>query len=184
MPVAASPGSAHPDEQIASLRGAAPRPIDGKKLRDIVVGICAVALIALSVTFFATGFSHNSAVTDLQQHGVRVKVKVLTCAGQLGGSGSNNAGYSCQGTFVLLGKRYQSTLPDNAAHAPGTTVVDVTPSDDPGHLTTLQVWKSQHTSASLFIIGAILGVAGLVIAGLLIASITRRRRQPRTTAAG
>jgi hypothetical protein len=176
MPAAGPPGQAHSDEQIASLRGPEPRPIDRQTLRDIMVGFCAVVLIALSVTFFVTGANHNSTVNDLRQHGVRVQVKVTSCTGELGGSGSNNAGYTCRGSFTLLGKHYQSTLPDNTARKVGSTVVYVTPSDDPGHLTTVTAWQTDSPSAEVFIVPIVLGLVGLVIAVLLVRSILGRRR--------
>jgi hypothetical protein len=160
------------------------RPANVRRLGEVVVAIVAVALLALSATFFATGAQHNATLSDIEHHGVRVTVTVTSCTGLLGGSGSNGAGYTCKGSFTLDHERYESALPDNAAHGAGDKVVDVTPADNPGHLSTLSAWRTDRPSARVYIPPIVLGVAGLLAAALLVRSVVRRRRSAPAAGAG
>ena len=78
--------------------------------------------------------------------GFRSRSRLPRCLGVLGGSGSNAAGYSCRGTFVLDGQRYSDTIPGDTLLAPGTTVRLVTVESDPGLIATIQQVESDHTS--------------------------------------
>jgi hypothetical protein len=164
------------ERHVASLQGAEPPPVDGRRSGNVIAGIVAGALLALSITFFVTGAQHNATISDVEAHGVRVAVTVTACTGQLGGSGSNAAGYSCRGGFTVDGKRYTATLADNVAHGAGSRVVEVTSSQDPGHLVTVSAWRTDRASWRVFILPAVLALAGLMVTAALVGSIRRRRR--------
>ena len=87
------------------------------------------ALAVLAVAFTVAGVHHNSQIDRLRTQGVVVSVTVTGCQGQLGGSGSNVAGYSCRGTFTLDGRSHTVTVDagtlENVAYtatAPGSTL--------------------------------------------------------------
>jgi len=89
---------------VTTLRGAAV-DVDARRVARVLVGACLLALAALSATFFVVGASKNAQITDLREHGVPVEVTVTRCLGLLGGSGSNDAGYACRGSFTIGGHR-------------------------------------------------------------------------------
>ena len=167
------------DEQIASLRGAAARPVDPRRLRNVAAGICATVLLALAVTFFVTGAQHNATVSDLERHGVRVVVTVTACTGQLGGSGSNAAGYSCQGAFTLGGRRYVETIPGNAKHNQGSTLRAVAVPGDPKLVSPVTTVRSEHATWHVFILPGVLYAVALASVALM---VVRSRRRVRTRA--
>jgi hypothetical protein len=149
--------------------------VDARLVGRVTIGLVLVALATLAVVFFVAGVHHNSQITSLRTQGVRVTVTVTACQGQLGGSGSNVAGYTCRGTFTLDGRRHTEILAGNALHAPGSTEEAVTVAGDPALLSPVATVAAEHASATVFILPAVLLVVFVALAGAL---VLRHRRRP------
>jgi hypothetical protein len=158
--------------RVGTLRGAGVE-VDARRVGRVVVIASLVALAVLVVVLFAAGADKNAQITRLRQHGVRVEVTVSGCLGLLGGSGSNAAGYACNGTFTLDGHRYSDAIPGNTLYRPGTTVRAVTDPSDPGLLSTAAVVANEHPSSTVFILPACL----LLVLALLVGAVLRRWRR-------
>ena len=105
-----------------------------------------------------------------------MRVTITSCQGLLGGSGSNGAGYACRGTYVLGGHRYNEQLPGTALHAPGTVIRAVAVPGDPALVSPVSVIDAEHSSATVFILPAVLLV--LLVALLAVVLLRRRRAKP------
>lgn len=173
-PPSGGPGTkAKYDEPVSTLRGAGV-DIDGRVVGRVIVVLCLVALAAGVVGFTIAGIQKNHHITELHNDGVRVNVKSTGCIGLLGGSGSNAAGYACRGTFTFNGHRYDVKLPGNDLHSPGTIVPVIALPSDPSLLSPVSELSTQHSSARVFLLPAILLVILLVALALLVWQ--RRRR--------
>jgi hypothetical protein len=102
----------------------------GRVLRAVVLLVLAVSAIA----FTAADVHHDQIVSGLRTDGVSVTVTVTSCLGELGGSGSNAAGYRCFGTYSVDGRSYHGTLPGSSLLGPGTQIRLLTLPGDPSLL--------------------------------------------------
>jgi hypothetical protein len=169
---APQPGSA-PDAEarVAPLRGATVQ-IDRRRLTQVLVGIVVATLAVLVVVLTVVGINKNHQIDQLHNQGIAVNVTITTCQGLLGGSGSNGAGYACRGTYGLDGRRYNEQLPGTALHAPGTVIRAIAVPGDPALVSPVSVVKAQHSSATVFILPAVLLV--LLVAVLIVVLLRRR----------
>jgi hypothetical protein len=151
--------------------------VDARRAARGLMGAGVVLLAAVTITLFAAGVHKNAQITSLRQNGVLIEVTVTKCLGALGGSGSNAAGYSCRGTFILNGKRYTHTIPGDTLLAPGTAVGLVTVKSDPGLIATTNQVESDHTSWRVFTLPIVLLV---VLAAFIVAILVRSRRKSQT----
>ena len=149
--------------------------VDVRLAGRLAVTLGLVALAVSSALLFLAGVDKNAQIASLRQHGVAVGVTVSTCRGLLGGSGSNGAGYSCHGTFVLDERRYRVTIPGDTLLAPGTRVELVAAANDPGLVATIHRVDTAHASWRVFVFPTVL-LAGLA-ASLAVLAIRRRRGQ-------
>jgi hypothetical protein len=178
---ASRPGSASDaDERVAPLRGAAVQ-IDGRRLARVLVGIAVATLAVLVVVFTVVGLDKNHQIDQLHNQGVAVNVTVTSCQGLLGGSGSNGAGYACRGTYGLGGHRYNEQLPGTALHAPGTVIRAVAVPGDPALVSPVSVVDAEHSSATVYILPAVLLVLLVAVVAVV---LLRRRRKPDSGAGG
>jgi hypothetical protein len=138
-------------------------------------------LAVLVVVFLVVGLHKNDQINSLKQHGVRVVATVSTCTGLLGGSGSNAAGYSCTGTFTVDGHSYTEVIPGTPLRAPGSTVTVVADPTKPGLFTTVAELNSEHASANVLVVPAILLVVLLLLVGVV---VIRRRSKRHEAEAG
>ena len=162
-------------ESVSTLRGASVA-VDHRRVGRVVVVALLAGLVVASGALYAAGAHKNAQVASLRDHGVSVEVTVTGCLGQLGGSGSNAAGYSCRGTFVL-GHRQTVVLPDGAPHSPGDRVREVTVASDPGLVSPPALVASSSVSWTVFVLPTILLVGAVLTAGAWFVS---RRRDART----
>jgi hypothetical protein len=160
-----------------TLRGAAPG-LDVRRVGQAVGGLCLVALTVAVVIFFVGAVHKNSQIADLRAHGVPVPFTITGCLGLLGGSGSNQAGYACRGTFTLDGHRYNEPIPGNTDHPPGTVLRSVTVPGDPALVRTERDLAGEQTSAKVFIFPAVLLVVLLLLVGLLLWRGRQKQRAP------
>ena len=159
---------------VSTLRGASVA-VDGRRVGQIVMGLIMVALAVLGVVFIVVGINKNNQIDELKSQGVPVSFVVSKCLGLLGGSGSNGAGYSCQGTYTIDGRRFSEYLPGDSNYAPGARVQAITVRSDPSLLSTPAVLNSERASASVFILPAVL----LGVCALLVAAVLLHRRRAR-----
>jgi hypothetical protein len=162
-------------EPISTLRGAGVEA-DGRRVARAVVALCLVTLAVVTVVLFSAGIKKNAQITRLRHHGVTVDVRVSGCLGLMGGSGSNAAGYACNGTFTLGGRRYSDAIPGNTFYRPGATVRAVTDPADPALLSTVAMVNAERASWRVFVLPGCL-LALLVVLGGLVAERRRRAKE-------
>jgi hypothetical protein len=158
---------------VATLRGATV-DVDVRRVGRIALVLCLSALAAAAALLFVAGAHRNAQAARLDRSGVPVEITVTGCLGLLGGSGSNDAGYACRGTFGLGGRRYREVIPGAAFHPRGAVVRAVVVPSDPALLSTPGAARD-HPSASVYVLPSVL-VA--VLASVLGALVIRRRRSP------
>ena len=159
------------DGRIGTLRGAGVQ-IDGRRVARVLVAIVIATLAVLVVVFTVVGIHKNDQIDHLHNQGVPVSFTVSGCLGLLGGSGSNAAGYSCHGTYVLHGHRYTEPLPGSVFHKPGTKVPSVAVPGDPALVSPRYIIDTQHASNGVYILPAVL----MVVLVVLVAVVLLRRR--------
>jgi heme A synthase len=160
---------------VAPLRGAGVE-IDGHRIATVLVGIALVTLAVLVVVFTIVGIDKNRQIDQLRDHGVAVNVVITGCQGLLGGSGSNQAGYACRGTYAMAGDRYNESLPGTALRVPGTVIRAVAVPRDPALVSPVSIVDSEHASAKVFILPAALLV--ILVAAVVLLVLCRRRSRP------
>jgi hypothetical protein len=165
-------GSPPSRQNVTGLRGA-PVEFDSRRVKRIVTAVVTVGMAVLVVTLFAIGARQNWQISSLKNHGVIVSVKVVTCVGELGGSGSNVSAYNCSGTFDLAGNSYDVTVPDSSFRTIGSSVKLVAATNDPRLVATRENLRNEHTSAKVFILPTLLLVVFAATATVL---VVRRRR--------
>jgi hypothetical protein len=149
---------------------------DPRRVKQVALGLCLASLAVASVALFVAGAHNNAQIAALKEHGVRVEDTVSGCLGQLGGSGSNAAGYSCTGTFSIGGHRYQEPIPGDNLYPPGTKLVIVADTQDPGLVTSVGAFNSEQTSSTVFVLPTILLLVLIGFAGSVVL-IRRSRRK-------
>lgn len=180
MPFTSSPQSSVPAEPpVSTLRGAR-AAVDARVAGRVLLAVVLLTLAVLVVVFTVVGAHKNAQIDELRTQGVPVTFTVSSCLGLLGGSGSNGAGYACTGSYQLGGHRYHEALPGNAYHEPGSTVAAVAVPSDPTLVSTAAVVRTDHTSARVYILPAVL-LAVLIVLVAVVALPARRRRRDRTT---
>ncbi len=173
------PAEAGGEGRVGTLRGASVQ-FDSHRLVQIAVGLVLGALVVLVVLMTVIGIHTNQQIDRLHNDGVPVTVTVTGCLGQLGGSGSNTASYSCNGSYVLDGHRYVESLPGTALHAPGTKLAAVAVPGDPALVSPVSVESNQRASNGVFLVPLVLFVILIVLVTAL--ALRQRSRRSRGTA--
>lgn len=160
--------------RIGTLRGASAR-VDPRRLVQGTLAVVVATLLVFIVVLTAAGVHTNQQYDELHSEGVPVTVTVTKCLGLLGGTGSNLVGYSCRGSYMLDGHRYEETIPGNSYHHPGATIPAIAVPGNPRLVSPVSLVATQHSSASVFIVPALLTAVLLA----LVAVVTVRRRSHR-----
>jgi hypothetical protein len=173
------PGTGPSDDRpVGTLRGAGVA-IDGPRAARMAVVLALVALLVVGGVLLVAGIRKNAQIDELKTRGVPVQVTVTRCLALVGGTGQSPAGYECTGTYAYGGRTYVRGLPGSANLPVGSVVAGVVSSGDPGLLSTPSTVSAEHTSASVYVLPAILfATAGAVVAW----SLLRRRRRSRAGA--
>jgi hypothetical protein len=161
------------DEPVATLRGAS-ASVDPRRAAQIAIGLILATLAVLGVVFVVVGTDKNDQINELKSQGVPVTYVVSKCLGLLGGSGSNAAGYACQGSYIIDGRRYFENLPGTSYHAPGDRLAAVSVRSDPTLLSTPAIVASDRASWNVFILPIVL--LGAFVLLLLVVLLRRRAR--------
>jgi hypothetical protein len=148
--------------------------VDRRRIGQVGLGIVLATLAILAIIFTIVGVHTNQQDDRLHNDGVPVSFTVTGCLGLLGGSGSNAAGYSCHGTYTLDGHRYFVPLPGDSFHRPGSTVPAIAVPGDPALVSPASIVATEHSSAGVFVLPAVLAVVLLALVALLL--VLRRRR--------
>jgi hypothetical protein len=165
--VAAQPGALRPGFKA----------INSKKVAQVVVALAMLTLAILSIAFYVAGAHKNSQINTLQQHGQTMSVKVSGCEGLLGGSGSNQAGFSCSVAFTQSGHHYVESFPGTSFRRPGTVVQAVIAPNDPALLDTPADVRAEHASENVFILPTVLLAVFLLCGGLVLIQRKLGRQQ-------
>ena len=164
-----------PADRIGALRGAGVQ-VDARRVGQVVIAIVLATLAVLAIVFTVVGVHTNQQDDRLHRDGVPVTFTVAGCLGLLGGSGSNAAGYSCHGSYTLDGRRFSEQLPGDSFHRPGSTVAAIAVPGDPALVSPASIVATEHSSAGVFVLPAILAGILLLLVALLL--VLRHRRQP------
>jgi hypothetical protein len=167
------PESLEPHD-VASLRGAEAQRIGARFWFVVCVLVSIVIAVFIAVSFIAA-VKDNTRMERLKTEGLSVVVTVTNCAGHIGGSGSNAAGYTCYGKYRVDGVRYQGVIGSKTSLSPtGTTVRGVA---DPSHPSTVELASAvaaSSTSDSVYIVPSVLALV-FVALSLIVARARRSR---------
>lgn len=172
---AEGPGSRRPTPyaHATSLRGS-PAISVGRRFWRIAstIGLVLFAL-AIAVSFVSAA-SDNARIERMKAHGISVTVTVVDCLGNIGGSGSNAAGYTCRGAYVIAGTTYRELIGSMSGFAaPGARVRGVV---DPSRHSTVELASAVSTSTASSGAYVIPGVLAIVLVALALATLRVSRR--------
>lgn len=156
----------------ARLRGA-DVPSVSQRWSKMLGAVVLVLLAAGVIVSYVTVVNDNARLSRLHSHGLVVNVRVQSCLGNLGGSGSNSASYTCRGSYVVGSTHYVEVI-NGLSHlvATGSPVVGVVDPANTHDVILRSVLRGEQSSRSRFLTPVLLtlGWATLVLA-------TRRRRR-------
>lgn len=181
-PTVSSGGVNDFDGAMMALRGASVGKVNRRRVVQVIEALSVATLATLAIVFFVAGIHRNNQISDLKSNGVTVNIKVTECLALIGGTGSNPAGYVCQGALTIDGHHYTEVIPGSDPLKKGQIMKVVVVPNDPALLTPLHTLLDEHSSGTVFILPASLLVALLVLIGTLVAQ--RRHRGPGTGVVG
>jgi hypothetical protein len=179
----------HPDTMLPSesgalessagyIRGGAGVPTDSRHVVRIAVGVLLAALAVLAIVLTVAAAHQNTRRHRLQQHGVGVQVTVTSCVGTATGSGITVNGFTCRGSFILNGRRYNEVIGDSEQLlTPGHILQGVTDPASPGTLSTAAAASATRADWRAYLSTAI--PVGLLISAACVIWWSRRRRRTR-----
>jgi hypothetical protein len=163
---------------VAELRGAGVGNVDPRRLARVAAAVIVLAVAVLVIVLYVAGARKNAQVTRLRQEGVPVMVTITGCQGELGGSGSNAAGFACRGAYRLDGRRYVEPIPGDTRYDPGTAIRAVAVPGDPQLVAPASTVASERPSASVYVLPTVLLAALLALCGSFLWLHRRRRSAP------
>lgn len=149
-------------EPSTTLRGAAVA-VDPRRVGAVALVLCVTALAVSGVVLLAAGARRNSQIDALKTDGSTISSTVTSCIGELGGSGSNLASYSCRVTYRVAQHRYDAALPGSGLSAPRSKVTIVIDQANPTLISTPGILATEHASASVFALPIALLVCALAL---------------------
>lgn len=171
------------DGPLTSLRGAAPAPV-GRRFWMVAGTLALVILGVVVIVSFLSAANDNSRITRMKSRGIAVSATVIECTGNLGGSGSNAANYTCRGSYTVGSTTYHEVIGSmNDFAAPHTSVRAVADPSRPSTLVLASAVASSRASNSAYLAPALLLVAfvALILAFLGVARRSRRTADPATS---
>jgi len=159
---------------VVSLRGAAPASVRRRYwLFSAVTALVVFALII--VVSFISATNDNATIQRLKTHGIPVNVTVTSCIGNIGGSGSNSAGYTCRGVYHVGADRFDEIIGSMTNFsAPGTSVSGEVDPAKHGTVELASAVRGSTASAGAFV------PPGLMCALLIILAMALRRTARRS----
>jgi hypothetical protein len=161
-------------DHVNSLRGASAGSIG----RTFWLGAAALGLVVIAaviVVSLISAFNDHARVDRMKAHGIPVAVIVTACDGNLGGSGSNGAGYTCRGAYRIDGTTFHEVIGSMATFAAsGTTVRAVADPSNHGTIALSSAVKTSKASPWAFVPPGAIAVV-LIILTFLFVRVVRRR---------
>lgn len=155
-----------------ALRGAEAQRLGGRFW--LVTG--ALLLLAFATVVgvsFASAANDNARIGRLKSQGTPVVVTVTDCVGNIGGSGSNVAGYTCHGEYRVRGVRYREVIASKSTDSsPGSTVQGIV---DPAHPSTVELASAVATSKPSSTVYVVPSILGTIWVALSLALLHRHR---------
>jgi hypothetical protein len=160
---------------VVSLRGPEAQRIGGRFW--FVVGVLVSIVIAVFIVVsFIAAVNDNARAQRLKADGLAVTVTVTNCTGNIGGSGSNAAGYTCSGEYRVHGIRYREVIGSKTSFsATGTTLRGVADPKNPSTIELASAVAASSTSNSVYVIPGVLAAVFIALA-LVIARVRRSSR--------
>ena len=156
-----------PHETVA-LRGPHAQRID-RRFWSIAGAVFLTVFAVAIIVSFISAMNDNARVDRMKNHGVSVVVTVTSCVGNLGGSGSNAAGYTCRGSYRVHGVRYQEVIASKSTlSATGTRLAGVA---DPSRLSTVELASAVAASAasdSVYVVPSLLALLCVILSVTLV----------------
>jgi hypothetical protein len=167
-----APSDSH---EVITLRGAEAQVI-GRRFWTVAGSVVFTLLSILVVVSFISAALDNARIGRLKSHGVPVIVTITDCVGNIGGSGSNGAGYTCYGTYRVHGARYHEVIGSKSTLSNrGSTVRAVADPNRPSTVELASAVATSSASSSAYVVPGILAIL-LVSLGLLLGRRYRRSR--------
>jgi hypothetical protein len=159
---------------VVALRGAEAVAV-GTRVRFVagVIGLIVVAAV-LVVSFLSVSNDH-ARIERMKAHGIAVSVTVSNCTGNIGGSGSNGAGFTCRGSYAVGTTTFHERIGSKTTFsAPGTAVEGVV---DPSHHGTVVLASAVRASKASYWGYAPLTLLTLVFVALVYLFVRASRRK-------
>lgn|GEM_PF-753936 len=110
---------------LTILRGATVTPRRTVRRRTWFL-LLPLSLVVLAIANVWSVSSDVQRQQRLRQHGLTVTVHVGDCVGNLGGSGSTGAGYTCTGRYHVAGRDFSETIVGQSSFlAPGRSLIGI-----------------------------------------------------------
>jgi len=168
------------DDHATSLRGAEPASV-GRKFW-LLSGALGVAIVAavLAASFISIT-NDNARIDRLKAHGIPVSVTVVACIGNLGGSGSNGAGFTCRGDYRVGATTYHELIGSMTTFsAPGTAVRAVADPSKHSSVVLASALRTLVASPARYVAPGLLTLVLLALA-LALLRVARPSKPPRDT---
>lgn len=169
------------DERVGTLRGSSAVGV-GRSFW-LYAGALGLLIVAVAVTIsFVSASNDNARIDRMKSHGISVTVTVVSCIGNLGGSGSNGAGYSCRGNYRVDGTTYHEPIGSMTKFSsPGTTVSGVVDPTRYGTVVLSSAIRSSSTSNGVYLAPGLLAAAFILLALFYVRVVQRSRRRHDST---
>lgn len=172
-PASATSGPLSLDDRATSLRGAAALGV-GRNFWLFAGALGLVVFAAVLVVSFLSVANDNARIDRLKTRGIPVAITVTNCAGNIGGSGSNSAGYTCHGDYIVGGVTYHELIGSMTTFS--ASGADVSGVVDPSRHSTVVLSSAVRTSAASPWAFAPTGLTAVVFVALTLAFLRRARR--------
>jgi len=160
---------ASPAPQLRGATVAGRLRLGGNTLRW---GLLVIWVLSLGLVTTANE-QNNARLTRLQHHGIMTQVTIRSCIGNLGGSGSNAAGFTCTGTYLVDGIHEVVTVNGLVTfQAPGSKVTGVVDPSNLSYVATATSVAHDRTTSPPVVATSALGLL-IAVTGF---DILRRRR--------
>ena len=164
------------DEEPSGLR-AVTATSGGKTVGAVCLLLGLLLLAGLSIGLLLGAASENSRAQRFSTQGIAADARVESCLGQLGGSGTNAAGYACTVSYSVDGVAHRAIIGGLTTFVPtGKHLSAVVDPQDSGVIFTTGAARAMHASSSRYVVPVLLLV---LTAGLGTVSIRWWRRRPR-----
>jgi hypothetical protein len=128
------------------------------------------------IVSFVSATNDNARIDRLKTRGLPVVITVTNCVGNIGGSGSNASGYTCNGAYGVKGVKFQEIIGAKSTFSlAGSTVQGIA---DPAHPSTIELASAvarSSSSLSVYVVPSVLAI--LIVASTLL--FLRRLRSSR-----